>query len=166
MARIGPPFTYCNARQLRSGPRDYWYFRHPKVGNVRLPGHPGCREFMDKYKALVVRAGEARNIRWGMVRRGLAADAQAAMSHVYFIGIEPEGPIKIGHTTDIDIRLAKLQHASPYLLTVLAVAPGGSVAETALHRTFASNRIRGEWFERTPELLSLIADIRSGAFSL
>jgi integrase len=45
--------------QIRSGKRDYYYFRHGSDGQgqgavrIRLPGRPGSREFLQAYEALV-----------------------------------------------------------------------------------------------------------------
>lgn len=77
---------------------------------------------------------------------------------VYFIGVDPDGPIKIGWTAKRpDDRLRTLQTANYQQLRMLATMFDPSqTLEGVLHGQFASARIRGEWFERTPELMKFI----------
>lgn len=77
---------------------------------------------------------------------------------VYFIRSAKGGPIKIGTAKRPDRRLAFLQPASPYPLEIIGVASGGRVAETTLHRRFASCRIENsEWFEAAADLVDLVS---------
>jgi hypothetical protein len=75
---------------------------------------------------------------------------------VYFVGGE-SGPVKIGWTQQpIKDRLKCIQNGSPVKLHVLATANRHRIAEKWYHRQFASSRLHGEWFDRTPELLAEI----------
>jgi hypothetical protein len=74
---------------------------------------------------------------------------------VYFIGPD-HGPVKIGLTTNVSQRLDHLQTGSPYELKVLAVVPAGRSLERAYHDSFDRHRLRGEWFERAPDILDEI----------
>lgn len=76
---------------------------------------------------------------------------------VYFIQAASGGPIKIGIATSVKTRLQGLQSGFPAPLAVLAHKPGGEAEEARLHSAFASTRVRGEWFEDTPELRAEIA---------
>lgn len=78
---------------------------------------------------------------------------------VYFIQAE-SGPIKIGIALDPGERLAGLQISHFEKLTLLAAVEGGIALETELHRRFARFKIRGEWFERCPEIEAEIARLR------
>lgn len=78
------------------------------------------------------------------------------VSDVYFISGET-GPIKIGESSNLRNRLSNLQAASPVVLSILATCPGGSKREREYHRQFASARLHGEWFARTPEIEAEIA---------
>ena len=72
---------------------------------------------------------------------------------VYFIGAA-DGPVKIGMAVDPLARLSGLQSANPRELAILAIAKGGRQAELRYHWRFRAIRIRGEWFERTYEVLA------------
>jgi hypothetical protein len=78
------------------------------------------------------------------------------MSNIYFIRSGNDGPIKIGRARDVARRVRTLQTASAAPLVLLGVIPGDGKVERRLHRRFAANRIRGEWFRATPELLAHI----------
>jgi hypothetical protein len=79
--------------------------------------------------------------------------------HVYFIQAGIDGPIKVGMSRDPARRLITLQGANPAELTLLAVVEGNRDDERAIHERFSDCRIRGEWFEPTPELLAFIAGL-------
>jgi excisionase family DNA binding protein len=78
---------------------------------------------------------------------------------VYFIGGD-HGPIKIGRAMNPEGRLRDLQCGYPYELKILAACEGSAGVEQGYHRQFASCRLSGEWFERTPDLEAEIARIR------
>ena len=71
---------------------------------------------------------------------------------IYFIESE-SGHIKIGCTQDIDVRLATLQGASPFVLTLLNAISGDYEQEKLIHQKFEKHRIRGEWFSRVQEII-------------
>ena len=63
---------------------------------------------------------------------------------IYFI-CGGEG-VKIGFSTNHNIRLAALQSASPVPLTLTAQIAGTLQDERALHKRFKDYRLHGEWF--------------------
>ena len=65
---------------------------------------------------------------------------------VYFIRAHPDGPVKIGFTANIALRIESLQTASHQPLDLLRVIPGDKRAEKWLHTKYAALRINGEWF--------------------
>jgi hypothetical protein len=72
---------------------------------------------------------------------------------IYFIRYGSRRIVKIGHCTDHPrIRMGILQTGTPERLTLLGMAPGGLKEEKEWHRRFAHLRVRGEWFQWTPEL--------------
>jgi hypothetical protein len=81
---------------------------------------------------------------------GLADDEEGA-AVCYFMGGD-DGPIKIGYSVNVKSRLQSIQNASPTRLRVLATSSGGIFRERAYHIHFAAHRLKGEWFERTPEI--------------
>lgn len=76
-------------------------------------------------------------------------EQQRSTTKVYFV---TDGEfVKIGRTNGSERkRRAGYQTGNPKPLTLLAVIPNAS--EAALHAMFASNRVRGEWFEMCPEI--------------
>jgi predicted nucleic acid-binding Zn ribbon protein len=70
---------------------------------------------------------------------------------VYFIGEEPDGPVKIGVANDPEARVGLLQIGNPRTLTLLAASRGGIRYERELHERFSAWRLRGEWFDRHAE---------------
>jgi len=73
-------------------------------------------------------------------------------SVVYFIIRRGMPGVKIGTTTNLSKRLSELQSSTPDYLFVFGTLPGDKVVEKILHKKFATNRIRGEWYEFTPEM--------------
>lgn len=67
----------------------------------------------------------------------------------YTYAISNGGCIKIGRTNDVPKRLASLQTASPYPLTVYAVFTGDREAEAHRRLDEKFGRLSGEWFEDT-----------------
>src|SRR5262245_66472129 len=76
---------------------------------------------------------------------------------IYFIKNCNTGHIKIGVGSEPLKRLTPLQTGSSRRLDVLAVAPGGQDVERSLHQKFASQRLHGEWFKPSKELLQEIS---------
>ena len=79
---------------------------------------------------------------------------------IYFIRAGKAGPIKIGLTCSVTDRRAGLQVCCPDELTVLASMKAPKEAERELHRHFAPERIRGEWFRASPRLLAYVEQVR------
>lgn len=79
---------------------------------------------------------------------------------LYFVEMQcAEKFIKIGIASNVLERLSKLQVSSPYELKLLKHVKDAAHLEREIHREFASSRVRGEWFSRTPALLELIASL-------
>ena len=93
------------------------------------------------------------------------ARAQGDTQHVYFIkaGLR----VKIGYSNHPDMRLKSIRAGhckAPRGLDtskakLLATEIGGRERETELHQQFAHLREAGEWFRRSPDLLSYIDSI-------
>jgi hypothetical protein len=83
---------------------------------------------------------------------------------VYFVSTDdiPAFPVKIGWTERIArIRLMGIQTGCPYRLSVVAGFPGTYQDESGLHRQFKADRLCGEWFKRSPDLMALIEQNRA-----
>lgn len=77
---------------------------------------------------------------------------------VYFVTEKgnPSGPVKIGVTADLATRLSGLQTAAHVELEIVASIRGGREVESYFHEALEAYRIRGEWFDRSPEVESTI----------
>lgn len=67
--------------------------------------------------------------------------------------------VKIGFSDDPGIRVAGLLSSTPVPLVALGVCQGDRQTEARLHARFKQHRAHGEWFRRTPEMESFIADL-------
>jgi T5orf172 domain len=83
-------------------------------------------------------------------------DAEA-YGFVYFFGHESTGPVKVGFTSNKDVkyRLKQLQTGNPEKLEVLGTVPAYAQIERSLHRFLTPHGIRGEWFDREVALVLL-----------
>jgi hypothetical protein len=86
---------------------------------------------------------------------------------IYFVQAEIIGRIKIGYCArgHFEKRLSHLQIGSPVELRVLATCRGDRTREAILHDRFAASRVRGEWFEPTPDLVRFIARLNGRALA-
>lgn len=116
--------------------KGHWYFKCTGA-HVPLAGRPFDESFLGHYYELCRIFGV-----------GVLPDDPRS---VYFMGWEG-GPIKIGLADSVKIRRDTLQVACPYELQVHAVTTGGLKAELDYHRKFKGRHLRGEWFERCPEI--------------
>lgn len=80
--------------------------------------------------------------------------------NVYFF--EAGGLIKIGFSRRLKDRMKALQDALPYEGNLLHTIVGTERMEAYLHERFAADRVRGEWFTRSAELLSYIDRLKAG----
>lgn len=80
---------------------------------------------------------------------------QRDQSVIYYLQ-RADDLIKIGYSCRLKTRISTLQqvHGS---LTLLATHPGYRSAERALHQRFADDRVEGEWFLPSDDLLAHIA---------
>ena len=78
-------------------------------------------------------------------------------SVVYFVQNEATGSVKIGHSTDLQMRLSSLQTSADADLRVIRTVPGGRAVERWFHKRFAHLHIKGEWFAFTACMLTEIA---------
>jgi hypothetical protein len=76
---------------------------------------------------------------------------------IYFIQAVSGGPIKIGHSEDVDSRIKGLESHYGQPLALLATMPGGEDEERAIHQRFSPWRLgRTEQFQPVAELLAFI----------
>ena len=74
---------------------------------------------------------------------------------VYFAQVGEGGPVKIGFTLHAPKRrVTELQISNHEKIKLLRTIDGGVEMERYLHKRFAANRIRGEWFRFSEEMLT------------
>lgn len=91
--------------------------------------------------------------------------------YVYAVRAVTIGRIKIGYSTDPEVRLCNMQVGSPDILEIIATWPGTEQEERRLHRHLHQWRIHGEWFEPSENVLDAIkhcytnqkTDIKAGS---
>jgi len=66
--------------------------------------------------------------------------------------------VKIGYSNDPKRRLAMLSTGCPTECRLIGVMPGDKAKESELHKRFASERVRGEWFNFTVEMNILLGE--------
>lgn len=86
------------------------------------------------------------------------------MSVVYFLQCAETGRIKIGATDDLTTRVAAINSASCAPARLIAVVSGGKEVEGYLHARFAEDRVNGEWFRQSPELIEIASAACYGRF--
>jgi hypothetical protein len=77
------------------------------------------------------------------------------VAQVYFMRRD-DGLIKIGYSHYPDVRLSQLQQQNRCKIVLLAKVTGARKKESELHKKFAIDRIEGEWFKESPELMQEI----------
>lgn len=97
----------------------------------------------------------------------------AADPHIYFIRpAGQDGPIKVGHSIQVPLRLRGFNKVSPVPLELAAIipVPDGSSRrfcehfEWRFHMRYADHRLHHEWFAAHPLILADIAAINAGTF--
>jgi hypothetical protein len=76
--------------------------------------------------------------------------------YTYFVQVGDDGPIKIGWTRNLSVRLRSFATMLPLPLRLLGVIPGD--VEDWCHTRFAAFRVGGEWFAPMPALLEFIRE--------
>jgi hypothetical protein len=79
-------------------------------------------------------------------------------SYVYFIQVQPAGPVKIGIATDPHRRIVKIQSDCPWRVRLIGAIKGAKEKEKEIHLCLAHWRTQGEWFEPSAEVISRISD--------
>lgn len=85
----------------------------------------------------------------------------AIRTNVYFLQACQGGPVKIGHSQNVERRLAEIQPGHPFKLQVARLFENVDPAfEAWLHRRFSDLRLHGEWFEEEVMSATDTEDVR------
>lgn len=114
------------------------YFRKKGHPSVALPSEFGSQEFIAAYQKL------------------LPTDAPKPerLGFVYVCKLADH--VKIGFSTDVESRIASLQTSAPTPIHLLITFPSTQVIERELHKRFAAQRTKGEWFRHEGEIKAWI----------
>lgn len=136
-----------------------------KALGPRLYLDPKRRQWMIRDLNSCIRTGKREDDR-GAAEVALAeylakGRAEAADGLIYFLtAVHPNYPVKIGYTkTFAALRIRGLQNACPFALYFIGHTTGTMYKEREYHTMFDRTRLRGEWFQRTPELLAFIEQV-------
>jgi len=123
-------------------------FARQQTNLVGPPPEPGKRMFDAIRDAFLMKDSEAQ--------------FATELPVTYFLQAGTDGPIKIGSTRNLAVRLRTLATMSPVPLTLLAVVPDD--IELECHEKLQPWRLHGEWFAPTTAVLAFIrerADVRT-----
>jgi len=115
------------------------------VGPVDLP-HADVQFALDRDAAYAAAKAANRSIRTGNITIRRSAPDHLP-SYVYVIGTPGSSKVKIGVSSNIDVRIRALQASSPAPLVVLWCARATRTVEQLLHQQFQRCRVHGEWFD-------------------
>ena len=85
---------------------------------------------------------------------------------IYFIQEGDNGPIKIGKAGSVERRQKGLQIAHHKELFILQVIPGGAERENKIKKDLIEYKIRGEWFQPTPEVFEYMRSVKYPEYEL
>ena len=86
-------------------------------------------------------------------------EAYEGQDCIYFVQAVQLKLIKIGFSSNVEKRVAALSTACPDELKILKVVRGGQEVEGQIHKKFSRDRVRGEWFNPSEDLLSYIESL-------
>lgn len=99
------------------------------------------------------RASEGERMAREILVEPLFGEQPNSSQCVYFLHAASAGAVKIGYTSHPRARLSSIRGSSAETLDLLLALPCSSMkAESVLHKSFASDRMRGEWFLYTTRL--------------
>ena len=73
---------------------------------------------------------------------------------VYFARAGQDGPVKIGRAADPEKRIRDLNVGAPVPLRLVRVIAGNSHEEAQLHRRYRAQRLHGEWFTWSDDMMA------------
>lgn len=85
---------------------------------------------------------------------------QEDSASVYFIRRE-DGLVKIGYSHNPRARLGQLRQQHQCGMEIIATIQGAHSKEKELHRRFSRDRMQGEWFAPSEDLMNFISSVVS-----
>jgi hypothetical protein len=153
---VGQGVKHVSAFFDRHGRRRH-RFRKTGCKPAYLKGEPGTPEFDAEYQRCLGNEVEPAPYREpsGLVFQldmlVTCDNFDASGPFIYFVESE-HGLVKIGFSVSLRERFKKLQTCSSLPLKLLGLRRGTIEGERQLHKRFAAQRVRGEWFAATDEI--------------
>lgn len=89
--------------------------------------------------------------------RRLGKDLYQHVCKIYFVEAVGMDLVKIGYTVNPVKRFMAMLTMSPAPLSLLGSMWGGPRRETEIHAKLDEFRVHGEWFEKSPEVMAVVA---------
>lgn len=144
----------CEATAVRG---ENWCARCLERRNLK-PGD--IAKMRREYARYIREPSSSRNIQLRLIQR--IGSYVAACCTIYFVQMGKTGPIKIGKSRELRMRLDQLQTGSPLQLQVLAEIQAPAELEMQLHAYFDEHRMEGEWFAPAPEIIEFAELLNEG----
>lgn len=75
---------------------------------------------------------------------------------IYILRVGETGPVKIGRASNIVARIRELQGCHFETLNLIRVIEGGHTNERWMHRHYVAQKIRGEWFTFSDDMMTVV----------
>lgn len=152
------PQERAEARALMRALRALVQQETEKRDRVPVPKHPPIVfESPSKAHEIAVQ----KNRRTGKVKRTLRPPETPGVYAIRGVA----GYIKIGRASNIAARIGAIQSAHPIPIKLLAILSENPEDEAKFHRRWAEQRVGGEWFKSTPEMLEYFQRVRDAYFA-
>jgi len=79
---------------------------------------------------------------------------------VYFVATGDLQRVKIGKTRNLEQRVYELQNQNAHHLMLIADVAGYTYVEKHFHELFAAERLHGEWFKMSAQIIETVCNIR------
>jgi len=73
-----------------------------------------------------------------------------------YVAMRADGAVKIGTSTNPDLRMKKLEHSEGQRMVLLRVIDGTYPHEKWMHINFVDDHIYGEWFKFNPTMMTVL----------
>jgi hypothetical protein len=100
---------------------------------------------------------------WAAAERAVERERREKLGDLYFV--TAGDAVKIGRTTNFGTRLRHIQAHNHEHVECVVLLKGEGWRERGYHRRFRGHHLRGEWFERCPEIEAEIERLRPNAVS-
>lgn len=120
--------------------------------DICMTADTGAADMKGIYDAIIALAVSQRSNSESAVKKSEEG------ASVYFIQ-RADGLVKIGFSHSPQLRLSQLKTQHGCGMTLLATTQGARLKEAELHKKFAEDRVAGEWFHPSDQLMQFIKSL-------